>query len=238
MKYKSSSKKWTKKFKAAFISIALGFVLAVSGALTAIGVSLNNGRGGNLADGSASSPTGSASVHTFYKGGKSPDGRTTYSSNADAWSAAVAYSKAHGSQYQKTVTKANNIVLETPYTYTAFEGAKVTFKLVEDWTAQVFTGTHQAKYLQGVSVTYPEGYVQTGKAVTDTTFFDINHRRAFGNVAFNAADDSTNYVPREGFAAYGGLQIDEGANIVFDLNGHTLNRNLINPANKIDATDP
>lgn len=47
MKYKSSSKKWTKKFKAAFISIALGFVLAVSGALTAIGVSLNNGRGGD-----------------------------------------------------------------------------------------------------------------------------------------------------------------------------------------------
>ncbi len=238
MKYKSSSKKWTKKFKAAFISIALGFVLAVSGALTAIGVSLNNGRGGNLADGSASSPTGSASVHTFYKGGKSPDGRTTYASNADAWSAAVAYSKAHGSQYEKTVTKANNIVLETPYTYTAFEGAKVTFKLVEDWTAQVFTGTHQAKYLQGVSVTYPEGYVQTGRVVTDTTFFDINHRRAFGNVAFNAADDSTNYVPREGFAAYGGLQIDEGANIVFDLNGHTLNRNLFNPANNLDATDP
>ena len=45
MKYKSSSKKWTKKFKAAFISIALGFVLAVSGALTAIGVYAKDNNG-------------------------------------------------------------------------------------------------------------------------------------------------------------------------------------------------
>ena len=238
MKYKSSSKKWTKKFKAAFISIALGFVLAVSGALTAIGVSLNNGRGGNLADGSASSPTGSASVHTFYKGGKSPDGRTTYASNADAWSAAVAYSKAHGSQYEKTITSNNGVPLDTPRSFQTYEGAKVTFKLVEDWTAQVFTGTHQAKYVNGVNNNQPNGYIYTGKAVTDTTFFDINHRKAFGNVAFNAADDSTNYVPRTGFSAYGSLLVDEGANVVLDLNGHTLNRNLFNVGNKLDATDP
>ena len=107
MKYKSSSKKWTKKFKAAFISVALGFVLAVSGALTAIGISVNGNKnlGGTLADGAASENVS----YTFKKGGNAPVGGTKYQTMEQVWDAAIKYSIA------------NNV--------------KVAVDLTEDWIA-------------------------------------------------------------------------------------------------------
>ena len=237
--FKKAGKRWTKKVWTGVVSAVLGLFVAVGGAVAGITLANKDKVGGNLADSSASSATGSAPVFTFYKGGKSPDGKTTYASNADAWSAAVAYSQDHGSINEVTYSEINNgVQLETPVTYNQFLGAKVQFRLVEDWTAEVFTGTHQAKYIDGSNGSNIEGYIYTGRVATNTTFFDINHRKAFGNVTFNASDESTNYVPRTGFSAYGSLCVDNGANIVLDLNGHTLNRNLFNTNGKLDSQLP
>lgn len=65
---KKAKKLWSKKLKAAIISLSLGLAVALGGAVAAIGISANkNNLGGTLADGTVASLSGNGSVSNSYK---------------------------------------------------------------------------------------------------------------------------------------------------------------------------
>ncbi len=103
---KKAKKLWSKKLKAAIISLSLGLAIALGGAVAAISISANkNNLGGTLADGAASENVS----YTFKKGGNAPVGGTKYQTMEQVWDAAIKYSIA------------NNV--------------KVAVDLTEDWIA-------------------------------------------------------------------------------------------------------
>ena len=103
---KKAKKLWSKKLKAAIISLSLGLAIALGGAVAAISISANkNNLGGTLADGVASENVS----YTFKKGGNAPVGGTKYQTMEQVWDAAIKYSIA------------NNV--------------KVAVDLTEDWIA-------------------------------------------------------------------------------------------------------
>ncbi len=107
---KKAKKLWSKKLKAAIISLSLGLAVALSGAVAAISISANNNKnlGGTLADGVVNENV----AYTFKKGGTAPSGSVTYKTQEEAWNAAVQYS--------------------------VDSGKKVGFDLTEDWVAQPY----------------------------------------------------------------------------------------------------
>lgn len=106
---KKAKKLWSKKLKAAIISLSLGLAVALGGAVAAISISANKKNlGGTLADGVASENV----AYTFKKGGTAPSGSVTYKTQEEAWNAAVQYS--------------------------VDSGKKVGFDLTENWVAQPY----------------------------------------------------------------------------------------------------
>lgn len=207
------------KVKSALMAVLLVAGIALVGVGTAVLVKLDNGI----------SSSADENVRVYYAGGPDYNGGT-FATNADAWSAAVAYSKANGTEYDKTVTEANGAKLDTPNTYRAFEGKKVEFRLMEDWVAQPVQGS--------ITATWEESHNGTGTPTSrtakftavDTTFFDS------ANVTTDGTDVA--YTPRAGFHPLGSLLVDGGANIVLDLNGYTLDRNIFQVGDCLDPEDP
>lgn len=108
MKGKNREIKWTKKLKAVIISLCLAFAVALGGACAAIGLSLsdNNKLGGYSAGGVAdeiTTPAVPEADETFYAG--VTVGETTYSTNAEAWAAAVEYSITNNAVVQFDLTR-------------------------------------------------------------------------------------------------------------------------------------
>ncbi len=114
MKYKTSSRKRTKKFKAVIISVTLGIVLALTGALAAISVNLgkNNNLGGTLADTTAG-PTNTPGVTASSGFGKLANSGKYYFTGVDSNYNPVANSTVTVDSSQAWGTEKNPYVIST-----------------------------------------------------------------------------------------------------------------------------
>ena len=114
MKYKTSSRKRTKKFKAVIISVTLGIVLALTGALAAISVNLgkNNNLGGTLADTTAG-PTNTPGVTASSGFGKLANSGKYYFTGVDSNYNPVANSTVTVDSSQAWGTDKNPYVIST-----------------------------------------------------------------------------------------------------------------------------